>query len=382
MEKVTSFIRNKRKLNTKIVVIIFAFISVFNILSFLSSSFSNWYRKNIFSIISDILPRITGMVSISVGEVMICLFIFLILLGIIVTVSGFLKSNLLKKIRKIYFRYMVYILLFIYWTETFHCFIMYRCDTIENNNYSSVSKDLAARGNEDNMNYLADICNYITDEMNDLSVCLDRNENGDLIPAYSYEECINALKNVSNTFELLDGYYPEPKKIYYSNIMTQQYLAGIYFPFSMEANYNKLMYSSNMPSVICHELCHLKGYIREDEANFISFVACINSDNDFIKYSGYLSVYNYIINDIYRYGNDEIFEKLKSTDELVDYDNIFLKEEDFSEIEENSIISTDKLSEATDVFLNSNLKMNGISLGVDNYNEVVKLLVYYYYEQD
>lgn len=366
------------KRNTKIVTVLIIFISFFNFLSFISKGFSEWYRKNIFSTISGIISRITGFLTISLGEVMICLFIFLILMGIIITILGFLKSSLLKRIRRIYFRYMIYVLIFIYWTETFHCFIMYRCDTIENSKYYTIAEKLAMRSNEENINYLADICNSITDELNNLSLKLDRYVNGDLIPSYSYEECINALKNISNDFELLDGYYPEPKKIYYSNIMTQQYLAGIYFPFSMEANYNKLMYSSNMPSVICHELSHLKGYIREDEANFISFVACVNSDNDFIKYSGYLSVYNYIINDIYCYGNDEIFEKLKDVNELVDYDNIFLKEEDFNEIENNSIISTEKLSEATDVFLDSNLKINGISSGIDNYNEVVKLLMCYY----
>lgn len=366
------------KRNTKIVTVLIIFISFFNFLSFMSKGFSEWYRKNIFSTISGIISRITGFLTISLGEVMICLFIFLILMGIIITVLGFLKSSLLKRIRRIYFRYMIYVLIFIYWTETFHCFIMYRCDTIENSKYYTMAEKLAMRSNEENINYLADICNGITDELNYLSLKLDRDVNGDLIPSYSYEECINALKNISNDFELLGGYYPEPKKIYYSNIMTQQYLAGIYFPFSMEANYNKLMYSSNMPSVICHELSHLKGYIREDEANFISFVACVNSDNDFIKYSGYLSVYNYIINDIYSYGNDEIFEKLKGVNELVDYDNIFLKEEDFNEIEDNSVISTEKLSEATDVFLDSNLKINGISSGIDNYNEVVKLLMCYY----
>ena len=60
------------------------------------------------------------------------------------------------------------------------------------------------------------------------------------------------------------------------------------------------------------------------------------------------------------------------------YDNIFVKEEDFEEIEENAVISTEKISEATDKFLESNLKMNGVSSGMENYNEVVKLLILYY----
>ena len=57
------------------------------------------------------------------------------------------------------------------------------------------------------------------------------------------------------------------------------------------------MYITNMPFTICHELAHLKGYIYEDEANFIAFMACINSDNLFFQYSGYLNVLNYVSKD-------------------------------------------------------------------------------------
>lgn len=366
------------KPNTIIVICFIIFISFFNLLSIISTGFAGWYRKYCFSNISVLFSRITGIVSISVGEVLICLFIFLLIFMFIITVLGFFRSDVLKKYRRRYYRCMVYVMLYIYWTETFHCFIMYRTDTIEKDNFSETVKSVAARSDEENMNILVNICNHITDELNELSLQLPRDENGDLIPDYSYDECIEAMKNISDEFPLLDGYYPEPKKIYYSDIMSQQYLEGIYFPFSMEANYNTLMYSSNMPAVFCHELSHLKGYIREDEANFIAFVACIRSENDFIRYSGYLSVYNYILNDIYNYGNEEMYDKLEYINEWVDYDNIFLKEDEWEEIEDNAIVSTETLSEATDKFLDNNLKINGITSGVDNYNEVVKLIMYYY----
>lgn len=74
-------------------------------------------------------------------------------------------------------------------------------------------------------------------------------------------------------------------------------MLGYYFPFSMEANYNKVAYVTNLPVTMCHELAHLKGYIQEDEANFIGFLACISSDDLLFQYSGYLSVLNYVNND-------------------------------------------------------------------------------------
>ena len=49
----------------------------------------------------------------------------------------------------------------------------------------------------------------------------------------------------------------------------------------------------NIPHTICHELSHLKGFMREDEANFIGYLACIGSDSPDFRYSGYLTGWVY-----------------------------------------------------------------------------------------
>lgn len=45
-----------------------------------------------------------------------------------------------------------------------------------------------------------------------------------------------------------------------------QQLCGVYSPFTVEANYNGDMPDYNVPHTLCHELSHLKGFMREDEA--------------------------------------------------------------------------------------------------------------------
>lgn len=367
-------IKHKFKTNTKAVTALVIVISLFNVLSIISTGFAQWYRKYIFSNISVLFAKITGTVNISIGEVMICLGLLLLVLCVIIGLLGFLKIGILKKIRRIYFRCMVYVCIFIYATETFHCFVLYHTKTLEDELY--LKSD--AYSSETDIERLLNVYNEVTIKMNELSLKVMRDENGDLIEDYSYEECKAALREVSDTFDLLDGYYPNPKKIYYSDIMSQQYLAGIYFPFSMEANYNKLMHCSNYPSTICHELSHLKGYIREDEANFIAYIACIHSENEFIQYSGYLSVYYYLLNDLIEYGNEDIYSRMERPNEYASKDNIFVKEDVFEEIEKNAVISTKVLSDATDKFIDSNLKLNGVKSGMDNYNEVVRLLILYY----
>ena len=53
------------------------------------------------------------------------------------------------------------------------------------------------------------------------------------------------------------------------------------------------MTAYNIPHTICHELSHLRGFMREDEANFIGFLACIGSEDPEYRYSGYLSGWIY-----------------------------------------------------------------------------------------
>lgn len=380
------------KTNTKVVCFLLLFITFCNLLAIFCGDFAEWYRKYCFSYISVFWSRISNLTTVSIGEVLICLGILHLILFVVIGLVGFIKAPICKKIRRLYFRWMVYVILFVYATETFHCFILYHTETIEDNLLATLhSKENAQNTDSADNNSIISIQDYHTDaerllavynevtrQLNALSLKLERNSNGELVNHFTYEECKEALRNVSNEFEYLKGYYPNPKKIYYSNIMSQQYLAGIYFPFSMEANYNQIMYNSNFPSTICHELSHLKGYIREDEANFIAYVACIHSENEFIQYSGYLSVYYYLMDDLMEYGNEEIYMQMEEPNEYVMADDIFLTAETFDEVEENAIISTEVWSEASDAFVETNLKMNGIESGMDNYNEVVRLLILYY----
>ncbi|MCD8083322.1 MAG: DUF3810 domain-containing protein [Clostridiales bacterium] len=108
-------------------------------------------------------------------------------------------------------------------------------------------------------------------------------------------EGVLAMKAAAEEFAVLDGYYPRPKELAVSWILSVQQLCGIYSPFTIEANYNGKMPDYNIPHTICHELSHLRGFMREDEANFIGYLACISSDNRAFRYSGYLTGWVYAV---------------------------------------------------------------------------------------
>ncbi|MDE6761056.1 MAG: DUF3810 domain-containing protein [Lachnospiraceae bacterium] len=160
------------------------------------------------------------------------------------------------------------------------------------------------------------------------------------------------------------------------------------FPFSLEANYNREMCMKEYPSVICHEYAHLKGYIYEDEANFIAYLACIGSDDIFFQYSGYLSVYLYV-EDAYleSVGDDQYLELLLS-DQIVDLnylatvDNMqWLSEEAEEEIYcggEESFLNVDNITQISEKATDVSLKLYGVEDGIASYDRVTELLLQYY----
>ena len=108
-----------------------------------------------------------------------------------------------------------------------------------------------------------------------------------------------AMERLGGSYELFNTYYPKPKPVFCSIGLSYLHLAGIYSPFTIEANYNRHMPPCDIPFSICHELAHLSGYAKEDEANFIAFLACKESGYSDLYYSGLLNAISYVLNALY-----------------------------------------------------------------------------------
>ena len=338
-----------------------------NIIAWLSKGFCDWYIDNVFNVTVNTWARVNSVFPFSVGEVMIILGIIFLILTLII---GGMTPILYKKKKsffRIYFDLFTWVLVIIALIMTSNCFVLYHASTFEEIYFEDrVDKEYTQKE-------LNELYKYVATKLNELGAEMERDENGYII----YEDNISdkailAMQNIGTTYARFDGYYPRAKKIKFSKFMSQQYLAGVYFPFSMEANYNKEMYIANNPFVICHELSHLKGTIYEDEANFIGYLACINSDDKFFQYSGYLSVLYYIESAMVHPCDDVDVEL------YVYLDDIFLKQETWEEVEEEAIFDTETVDVISDAFTETNLQLNGIEEGVISYSKVVDLLLKYY----
>ena len=58
-----------------------------------------------------------------------------------------------------------------------------------------------------------------------------------------------------------------------------------------------------------------------------------------------------------------------------------LSEEEWERINKKALIDTETVDKAADVFIDTNLKVNGVSDGAVSYSRVVRLLLQYYRRQ-
>ena len=377
----------KKKRKRILYVSILGLVAVLNILAWISTPFCDWYITNIFPVWVNTYGRFTGLFSFSVGEILLAAGVLLTLaalvLGIVFVICITVPAYRRKKDRgftafiKGFYKVYAWIALGVSLVMTLNCTLLYHGSTFS-------EKYLWASGEEYyDLETLVAVRNFVVRQCNELSAKVERDESGDIIyEGDMKQEAIEAMQALGETYEGLRGFYPKPKALQFSDFMCQQYMQGYYFPFSMEANYNDVMYIMNKPAAFCHELAHLKGYIYEDEANFIGFLACILSDDIVFQYSGYLSVLYYLDNDFYEavggdldryYAQERILPQVHT-------DNIFVKQEEWDRINGEALLDTEMVEAASDSFTEAALKLNGVEDGMISYSRVVELLLRYYQE--
>ncbi|MBP5293166.1 MAG: DUF3810 family protein [Clostridia bacterium] len=105
-------------------------------------------------------------------------------------------------------------------------------------------------------------------------------------------DLIAAMRSASDTFPSLKGYYPDVRFYSPNNPIFTGNIVGLFVPGTEEILIKNNLRNSEYPSVIAHEYAHLKGFLRESEADYISDYVCINSDNPWIRYSGYYNIFS------------------------------------------------------------------------------------------
>ena len=339
-----------------------------------STAFSDWYRDHIYPIWVNTYGRLTSVFPFSFGEILIMIAVFGIpasLLAMIVLII--IKKGRRKKVGKVFGYVYLWIITFVVVVQVNNCFVLYRTS-----NFAQMH-DLPQ--NEHTNEQLEALGYGVIEGLNKAAEEVERDSKGCVVMNCDYDETAKkAMKNLGKEFRNLDGYYVTPKPIICSFFMSQMNLTGIYFPFSMEANYNNDAYKAKLPCTVCHELAHTRGYIQEDEASFIAVLACIRSDDANYRYAGYLTALTYVRNKIFDYADDDKKAEFDSAISDKVWADIDANREYWDSVKEkkDTVFDSQTVSKISSDFVDNNLKLNGVEDGSKSYGRMVDLMLNYF----
>ena len=157
------------------------------------------------------------------------------------------------------------------------------------------------------------------------------------------------------------------KPVFFSEAMSYMQIVGVFFPFTMEANVNVHTSDINIPFFICHELAHISGMMREDEANYLGYLACMASGDPDLAYSGTVGALIHASNALYSYDTEAHARVTASLEEGVlrdlqaDSDYYYAHRTRFGEFSES----------VNDAYLRANSQPDGVA----SYGRMVDLLL-------
>ena len=259
-------------------------------------AFAEWYRAHIYRALSAAFSLVSGIFPFSLSEIGLCLLAAAAAADLVCClVRGGDGKCRIRRLSRLGIRLATAasVLFFLY---AVNCGVNYRSRTF--------SELAGFRREEASAEELYSLCDDLAEEIRKTDDELGTSAGADgqtaetPAPDFAYfrrtgKLCRSAMQNLGETWPELRFHYPMPKPILCSRFFSERQVTGIYSPFTVEANVNREIPYYNIPFTMCHELSHLCGFMREDEANFIAFLALAGAEDAEIRRSGLLCGFVY-----------------------------------------------------------------------------------------
>lgn len=226
-------------------------------------------------------------------------------------------------------------------------------------------------------NQLYGLCVYLRGEANKLRQSVAVNSDG----TFSINDTDRYMQLAADAVEQIEEINPKGTEIppaksadYMSGTMRLLGISGIHMPFFSESTINSDQPALLLPFTAAHECAHYMGIMREDEANFTAYLACVGSDDVNMRYSGTMGALLYASNELYNV-NKSLYREL-----LNGYSDDLIRDiKSYAEYwNQGDGIFSDISSEINDAYL----KYNGSPSGEASYGKMTDLLLAYYAKQN
>ena len=256
--------------------------------------FATWYASHIYPIFPLTIGWFFSLFHFSVFEVFVMATAFFIPISTIIIIKNLCssegRSNIKAGYKTVLFR-LSYLLAII--------FLVFVLTAGINYNRESFADHIGITVEDSSASELIGLYMLLIARAEVLAKQIETDENGHfrLIRAGLYDYAIQSMRNLHSVYGGLGTFLPRANAPFLSRAVLSVFnISGFFSPWTMEAHYNGDMPPQGIPFIITHELAHVAGHMREDEANFIAYLASRNAARVDFNYSAVYMALNYTLN--------------------------------------------------------------------------------------
>ena len=352
----------KRKIPILRIILFSVFIAVLILYigSRLSVTVSDFVNSTVGSFYRRVAATLTSPIPFSLFEIVIYLLPFAVALIIVLSIRAIKQGRALKFISS-----LLAFVLFVYSGHLLALGASYNTTPVESH-LGLDSVEVTEQRLSDAMILYRDRANLLSEE---LTLHPDGGtDSGYTLPEISRLVC-DSYSVISRDYGFIPDFYSNVKGVGFSAGLSYLGLTGIYTYYTGEANVNTQYPDYKLIFTSAHELAHQRGILRENEANFMAYLALETSEDIYFQYCAALNMYQYMSSALYRTNADLYYEIasglsdiprgdiLRSNAIAIEYGDTFIEHiSDF----------------VNDLFL----KSNGTE-GIVSYGKVVRLAISY-----
>ena len=218
---------------------------------------------------------------------------------------------------------------------------------------------------------LKQMCFYLTDLTMSAAGHTRRLNDNRFVSDYSFGQkkqiVGSAYDSLATFYPVFNGRYPAVKPLTFSYWVSFTHILGFFFPFTFEVNINNDIPQFMIPAVMAHELAHVRGFMREEEAEYAVYLLARHTQDMELKYSFYLSTLMRSINVLYVVDVDDFKEVLDR------FSDLLIK--DMNDYANYWSAFQSPIANISQTLNDAYLKANSQSDGVQSYGRVVDLLI-------
>ena len=352
----------KSLLHDRLFLVLFAIAILIKLFSLNEGWVENYYTYRIYPFISSLLRILLGWIPFSVGDILYTVAAIYLIVKVWKLLRLLVKRRTPASFSRILFRKYIKLILSIY--------IVFNIVWGLNYNRQGIAKQMALNVqpySEDDLYRLTALLQqrlcFYGDEVDSIKR-LSMNKNKNL-----FNEGLAAYQNAEKQFGFLSYKHPSIKASLYTPLGHLFGFTGYYNPFSAEAQIKTTIPVFLKPFVLCHEIGHQLGYAKENEANFVGFIASKNSDNPEFRYSAYFDMWLYANRELSRFD----FAQAKLF-QLTAHDQV---KKDYRSYLQYIYDTKNVVEPFVSIFYDNYLKANNQPKGARTYNEVTAWLIAY-----